>query len=170
MDTYPALRVVGADERPHTLRSYADVESKLMLGTRLQQKLGDASLWLQTHGDLYGIRVLGSNEARLLRGGPFFVPVQYSGMRKLTHVDKCFGTELIYPVPTPRSPLVIFDIRHYASGDMEFMNTDVADCLELGIRAEQAIALIDDEDYWKSLRGDWQYTPPTVVIDNTPKT
>lgn len=160
------LRLVGDNELPKTLRGYAEVQSRLMVDSTLQTKLGQASLWLQTNGDIYGIRVFGSDEARLEHGGSFFIPVSYVGTRRLTHVDAQLADGTLYTVSPPRSPVAVFNISHNTSGDSEFMDTDIANCLQVGVRTEQAITLLDDDEYLDSLKGAWAYPKPVLAINN----
>lgn len=164
------LRLVGDNELPRTLRELAGYESSdLRASNKLQLELGKASFWLQTYGDIYGIRTIGSDDARLLRGGSFYIPVSYVGTRWLDHVDTLYDDGTLITVTPPGLPVAIFNISHNVTGDAEYMDTDIADCLQIGVRTEQAITLLDDNEYLDSLKGAWAYPQPVLVVDNTRK-
>lgn len=165
---------------PRTLRGYAET-TRERVGEALHQKLGEASLWLQALGKLYGIVEPGSTEAGVLDGGKFYLPVVFAGMRRLTQVEDYRYGRNVFSIPTPRSEVAVFGIRDLDTGpdlgdfdlinnpnsyDM-FMGAGVADYREIAVGIEQPITLLDDDEYWAALDAPFAYPPIRLIVDNT---
>ncbi len=161
----PQLRVVGPYELPRSLQSYAEVGAPL-LDNVLRRKLGTASLWLQTHGVIYGISPANGDEAAIVPGGEFFLPVVYAGTRRLTAIKDYRSDKYVRAARIPRNPVAVFNLRE-ANSDMSYMSQDVADYAQIGIRPEQPIALIDDEEYWSVIEGTIERPPLRLIVNNT---
>ena len=169
MAEQPKLRLTGPRELPRTLREYADVENPFQLAASLEQKLGGAGFWLQTHGPMYGIVVPGSKEASLISGGSFYAPVCFAGMRRLRQVEDLRHTmDHVFVVAPPPHPVAVFDIRATEDIDSPFLDTDAADYLELGVLPGQAITLLEDKEYQEMLADpDPMMGHLRLVVDNT---
>lgn len=168
---FPRLHVTTPDELPRTLIEHGRrirKEADRSLGRAIVRDIANRALWLQTNGPLYCLRQFGDTDARLeFYNG--FLPVEYNGLRKLTSVDTEVSPGVVTSSGVPGSPLCAFALRYEASGNSAFTDSAIADYHEVAVSANQPITLLEEDDYFDTLRSPDLYTGPVLVTGHTAK-